>query len=245
MKLKILGTAPGMSLLGYSHTSYLFEDSEKKFLIDCGEGTTQKILENNLSKDELDFIIISHLHPDHVCGLFTLLQTLYLNKRTKELLLFLPEGVEEFERFMKTLYIFEERLNYKIKVLRYVEDSFAEAGIYPFRNKHLRGYKSIIDTGNLANKMLSYSFVLRGKKKNLLLSSDIKSTEVIGKKIAECELLVLDGTHPTYEAVEELLKECKIEVYITHGDYAILQEKFAKLLSDKIKLAKQNDEVIF
>ena len=50
MKITILGTAPGKSLLGKSHTAFLLEDTNKKFLLDCGEGTTQKILEKNIQK---------------------------------------------------------------------------------------------------------------------------------------------------------------------------------------------------
>lgn len=244
MKVTILGTAPGKSLLGKSHTSFLLEGAGKKVLIDCGEGTTQKILEKNLARDELDYIIISHLHPDHVTGLFMLLQTLYLNKRRKDLLVFLPEGLAEFKAFMKTLYIFNDRLSYKFHIYLYGGDSFTEIGVFPFKNTHLHGYKEIVDKYGLKNRMISYSFIIKGKRKTLLLSSDIRSTDDISKHIEECEVVVLDGIHPSYQAVKELLNTRNLEVYITHGDYFNLQKKFNDLLNDKIKLAKENDEII-
>lgn len=243
MKLTILGTAPGKSLIGKNHTSYLLETDNKKLLIDCGEGTTQSILTKNLAQNELDYIIISHFHPDHICGIFILLQTLYLNERTKDLLLFLPESVDEFKAFLNTIYMFNTRLNYNIHIHLYNEDSFAEIGIYPFRNTHLIGYKSIIDTNELTNKLLSYSFIIKGKKRSLLLSSDLRTVDDISEQIEKCDVLILDGIHPSSLSVEELLKESNIEVYITHGEYRSLEEKFAEILSDRIRVAKENDKI--
>jgi ribonuclease BN (tRNA processing enzyme) len=243
MKLTILGTAPGKSLLGKSHSAYLLEKGSQKILIDCGEGTTQNILAKNLAHDELDYIIISHLHPDHISGIFMLLQTLYLNKRSKDLLLFLPESVREFKSFLNTIYVFSIRFSYDISIQLYNEDSFAELGIYPFRNKHLLGYKNIVEKDGLSNNLLSYSFIIKGNKRNLLLSSDLRSADDISEHITRSDVLILDGIHPSCKSIKELLKESNIEVYITHGDYPLLQQKFAEVLSDKIKLAKENDEI--
>lgn len=244
MKITILGTAPGKSLLGKSHTAFLLEDTNNKFLIDCGEGTTQKILEKNIAGDELDGIIISHLHPDHVSGIFMLMQTLYLNKRKKDLFIFLPESVEEFKAFLNTIYIFNARLSYDINIQLYNEDSFSEIGVYPFKNTHLIGYKGILESAHLQNTLLSYSFIIKSKTKSLLLTSDIRSADDIKEYIDKCEVVVLDGIHPSYQPIEDLLKGSNKEVYITHGDYSYLQEKFAEILGKRIKLAKENDEII-
>lgn len=242
MKLTILGTAPGKSLLGRSHTAFLIEHNEDKYLIDCGEGTTQKLLEKGLMCDEIDAIIFSHLHPDHFSGIFILLQTLYLNKRKKELVLFLPESINEITSFLSVLYIFEERLSYKLRFSLYDEHSFEGMGIAPFRNTHLMGYKSIVENRQLTNKLMSYSFIIEGEQKSLLLSSDISSVKDIEKKFTECQVMILDGIHPSANSVEEILMNTNKEVYITHGNYSNLQEKFATLLNNNVMLAQENDE---
>jgi len=244
MKITILGTAPGKSLKDKSHTAYLIEGNDYKCLLDCGEGTTQKLLAKDLVRDEIDFIIISHLHPDHVTGLFILLQTLYLNKRSKDLLVFLPEGVPEFESFMKSIYIFNDRFSYRILLQAYNERTFEESLIFPYKNSHLIGYKSIVDKYELSNKLLSYSFILKGDRKQLLLSSDISSVEDIKQQIIDCEIMILDGIHPSSKAIAEVLKNRDIKVYITHGEYENLQTKYADLLSNNIRLAGENDEII-
>lgn len=243
MKLTILGTAPGKSLLAKSHSAYLLEREDVKYLIDCGEGTTQKLLEKDLVNDELDGIIISHLHPDHFVGLFMLLQTLYLNKRTKELKIYLPESVNEITSFLSVMYMFEERFSYRFSLTLYNEKSFTEIGIAPFKNEHLKGYGDIVVDRKLTNKLLSYSFIIKGRKKSLLLSSDINSVKDIEIKLAECQALILDGIHIDVESAKEILTKSNKEVYITHGDYSKLQKKFAELFSNNVRLAKENDEI--
>lgn len=243
MKLTILGTAPGKSLLGKSHSAYLLEHNNTKYLIDCGEGTTQKLLARGLLNDELDAIIFSHLHPDHFCGVFNLLQTLYLNKRKKELVLFLPESIVEITSFLSVLYIFEERYSYKVTLSLYDENSFAGMGLKAFKNNHLKGYKNIVKNRKLNNKLLSYSFIIKDKQKSLLLTSDISSVQDIEKNLAECQIMVLDGIHPSANSVKELLMKTNKEVYITHGNYSYLQEKFAELLNTNVRLAQENDEI--
>ncbi len=244
MQVTILGTAPGKSLLGKSHTSYLLEDNQIKLLIDCGEGTTQKLIARDLVKDQLDYIIITHLHPDHVTGLFILLQTLYLNKRSKELLLFLPESHEEFKSFMEKLYIFDERFSYPIRIQQYNEDTFEEINIYPFKNSHLFGYRDLVAKRKASNKLLSYSMLIKGQDKQLLISSDIRGLEDIKEKLVACDVLILDGIHPPEESIKKFLSKSKIEVYITHGDYEKLHEKFINQLNSRVRIAEEDDEII-
>lgn len=80
MRFTILGTALSKSLIGKSHSAYLLEREEMKYLVDYGEGTTQKLLERGRVNDELDGVIISQLHPDYSTGLFMLLQTFLLKQ---------------------------------------------------------------------------------------------------------------------------------------------------------------------
>jgi ribonuclease BN (tRNA processing enzyme) len=245
MKLTILGTGPGKSILGQSHTAYLLEDESHKVLLDCGEGTCQKLLARSLVKDEIDFIIISHLHPDHVTGLFILLQTMYLNKRNKDLIVFLPESSESFKDFMEKLYIFNERFSYRVIIQEYDERSFIEMGIYPFKNSHLIGYKELVRKRGASNKLLAYSMLIKGKERSLLLSSDIRGIDDIRDNIDKCEVLILDGIHPSEESIKEIInKKKQVEVYITHGDYQKLHQTFIDQLSQRVRIAEENDEII-
>lgn len=64
-------------------------------LIDCGEGTQLRLIEQKIRPGRLRYIFISHLHGDHYFGLAPLLSTLNLSGRTEDLYLFGPRGLDE------------------------------------------------------------------------------------------------------------------------------------------------------
>ena len=65
------------------------------YLIDCGEGTQYRLLEQKIRPGRLKGVFITHLHGDHYFGLFGLLTSLSLGNRTEDLLLFGPKGLSE------------------------------------------------------------------------------------------------------------------------------------------------------
>ena len=69
MKITFLGTA-GSTLS--EHRSYPAILINKDLLLDCGEGTTQKLLQVN-AINTIKTIFFTHLHNDHLLGVFSLL----------------------------------------------------------------------------------------------------------------------------------------------------------------------------
>lgn len=70
-------------------------------LIDCGEGTQHQFLKikGNEMKN-IKIICITHLHYDHVGGLFGLLKTINQRKYTKSIKIFGPIGIKKLIDFM-------------------------------------------------------------------------------------------------------------------------------------------------
>jgi ribonuclease Z len=64
-------------------------------MIDCGEGTQFRLIENHLSYQKIEAIFISHLHGDHYLGLIGLLTTMSMNNREKKLDIIAPKGLKE------------------------------------------------------------------------------------------------------------------------------------------------------
>ena len=64
------------------------------FLIDCGEGCQMQMARFKVPFSRLDNIYISHLHGDHVFGLFGLISTLDMIGRLSPLHIYGPEGLE-------------------------------------------------------------------------------------------------------------------------------------------------------
>ena len=93
--LTILGAASATPTLRLHPTAQLLTVGSDYMLIDCGEGTQLRLIEQKIRPARLRYIFISHLHGDHYFGLAPLLSTLNLSGRTEDLYLFGPRGLDE------------------------------------------------------------------------------------------------------------------------------------------------------
>jgi len=66
-------------------TAQVLNVHERFFLIDCGEGTQIRLRQFGINISRINRIFISHLHGDHIFGLFGLMSTYTLLGRKKEL----------------------------------------------------------------------------------------------------------------------------------------------------------------
>ncbi len=64
------------------------------YVFDCGEGTQRQMMRYAVGYGSVKAIFITHLHLDHYLGMYGLISTLKLAKRTEELHVFGPEGIE-------------------------------------------------------------------------------------------------------------------------------------------------------
>ncbi|MDR0694408.1 MAG: ribonuclease Z [Prevotellaceae bacterium] len=97
-ELTILGTSSALPTKEHYPTAHVLNVHERLFLIDCGEGAQIQMLHAGLSIGRLDAVFISHLHGDHVFGLFGLLSTMSMMKRQKELPIYAPAQLEDVLR---------------------------------------------------------------------------------------------------------------------------------------------------
>lgn len=111
--LTTIGTASAMPVVGRNQSAQVLQVHGRLFLIDCGENTQQGIRAAGLSFVKIEAVFISHLHGDHVFGLFGLLSTMGMYGRTGKLAIFGPSSLANMIRFFKTWY--GEELNYEIE----------------------------------------------------------------------------------------------------------------------------------
>ncbi|GAB2542930.1 ribonuclease Z [Spirosoma aerophilum] len=93
--LTILGAGSATPTLKLHQTAQLLTVGSDYVLIDCGEGTQFRLIEQRIRPGRLRYIFISHLHGDHYFGLAPLLSSLNLGGRTEDLYLFGPRGLDE------------------------------------------------------------------------------------------------------------------------------------------------------
>ena len=90
-ELTILGSSSALPTSKRFPTAHLLQVDERFFLIDCGEGTQIQLRKFGINPSRIHHIFISHLHGDHVFGLFGLLSTLGMLGRKVPLRLYGPE----------------------------------------------------------------------------------------------------------------------------------------------------------
>jgi ribonuclease Z len=111
-ELTILGSSSAVPTSKRNLTAHVLNVHERFFLIDCGEGTQLQIRRNKIRFGKIDHIFISHMHGDHIFGLFGLLSTFNLLNREKDLHIYAHPNLEEI--LSQHLDYFEKSMSYKI-----------------------------------------------------------------------------------------------------------------------------------
>jgi ribonuclease Z len=92
MKLTILGSSSALPTSERYPSAHVLNAHERLFLIDCGEGTQMQLRKNRVRFGKINHIFISHIHGDHVFGLYGLLSTFSLMGRKNPIHLYAPEN---------------------------------------------------------------------------------------------------------------------------------------------------------
>ncbi len=111
--ITILGSSSAKPTVGRHHSSQVVNLSEQYYLVDAGEGCQQQMFRYGINPLKLKAIFISHLHGDHLFGLFPLLSTLGLYGRKTEITIYAPRPFGEM--LAHHLKYFDNNLSYQIK----------------------------------------------------------------------------------------------------------------------------------
>ncbi len=96
--MTLLGTGTCQVEFARRASSVLLELDHTYILFDCGHGVLQRLLEAGVRHDQVQHIILSHFHPDHVSDLIPFLQAgawSRRDRRTTDVHIYGPAGVHE------------------------------------------------------------------------------------------------------------------------------------------------------
>ena len=102
--LTVLGTASAMPISERFQSAQVLSVRERLFLIDCGEGVQLQMVRYGISIEKIESVFISHIHGDHVFGLFGFLSTLGMKKRTAPLDVYGPLSLGSILNFYKAFF---------------------------------------------------------------------------------------------------------------------------------------------
>ena len=122
-----LGTGSALPTATRHLSGTLVRREGRSVLFDCGEGTQLQLVRGGLTRGPVDAICITHLHGDHLFGLFGLLTTLALLEREDPVTLVGPEGLRAIVGAMPGLG--PDRLPYAL-TYRELAEGFGEAVVF-------------------------------------------------------------------------------------------------------------------
>ena len=99
-----MGTASAMPISDRNPSAQMLSASGRLFLIDCGEGTQQQMRKCHFSFVKVEAIFISHIHGDHLFGLFGLLNSMAMYGRTGALDIYGPRALGGVLNFYKSYF---------------------------------------------------------------------------------------------------------------------------------------------
>ena len=150
--LKVLGTASALPTTERYPSAQVLNVRGRLFMIDCGEGAQIQIRKAGLSFLKIEHICLSHIHGDHLFGLFGLLSTMAMLGRTAPLNIYAPGSFLPILEFFKSN--FGEGILYDINyvVLEVTEPTV----IYESRTVELLSFP-------LNHRVETYGFMIREK----------------------------------------------------------------------------------
>lgn len=102
-ELIILGTGGATATDQRDNTSFLIKSGEERILIDCPGSIVHKLKRAGEKPDEVGLLLLTHIHPDHIYGLPSLVHSLMLVEKkisiygSQETIAFVAKLLDLFE----------------------------------------------------------------------------------------------------------------------------------------------------
>ena len=150
--LNVLGTASALPTTERYPSAQVLDVRGRLFMIDCGEGAQMQMRRARISFLKIEHICLSHIHGDHLFGLFGLLSTMGMLGRSAQLNIYAPSG------FRPVLDFFMDHFGDGIRFdINYVE-LMMDAPEIVYENRHVE-----LLAFPLNHRVETFGFIIREK----------------------------------------------------------------------------------
>lgn len=125
MKIHILGTGTAIPRIERSSSAYLVSAGSVNILVDVGPSVVRRLLERGFTVDDIDLIVVTHFHVDHIADLSTFFFACNYGtvSREKPLTVIGGNGIARFYRGLRNIFPWVEPKQYDLTVKRLVNGS--------------------------------------------------------------------------------------------------------------------------
>ena len=151
--LRVLGSASAKPVPERHQSAQVLSVRGRSFLIDCGEGVQGQLQRYRIPAMKIDSVFLSHIHGDHLFGLYPLLSTMGMLGRSTPLNIYAPDNFGPLLKFF--LSYFGTGLSFEI---RHVPLQMKEPElIYQTRSLEVHAFP-------LNHKIETFGFLFREKE---------------------------------------------------------------------------------
>lgn len=191
MQLTLLGT--GCPKVDHNRfgPSNLVSTKKTKILVDCGSGVTQRLDQLKLSTVDIDALVLTHLHSDHVIDFYQLIISSWHSYRIKPWKIYGPKGTIKF--INNIMNAWKEERNLRIKYERRASIDAFKLDIKEFKEYGKIKIKEIILEYFMVDHKpvkYAYGFNFYNCKKKLTFSGDTKPCENLIKYAQKADVLL-------------------------------------------------------
>jgi len=187
MKITFIGTIGSALTADQTYSSILINED---LLLDCGEGTTQKLIRLGVV-DTINTICFTHLHNDHFLGVFSLLWYYWINSnRIKQLnLIGPPELGSSLKTILDLIHTPSDAFKFKFNYI-FLQDTSK------IQNISINDY--IIQYTKVEHYPLSFAYRILDQKtnKSVCYTGDLRPSDSIIQLSKDCDSLICESTFP-------------------------------------------------
>jgi ribonuclease Z len=216
-RVTLLGTGSPAPVMRRFGPGVLVQAGGKNLVIDAGRGVTQRLLQSGLRLGQVDAMLLTHLHSDHVVGLPDLWLTGWLEsgyaQRKGPFVVYGPKGTQNLMDGLTRAYDWDIKAriadqNLDPASIQSTVTEIKEGVVYEQGGVKVTAFE--VDHGELLQPAFGFRIDYAGR--SVAVSGDTRFSENLIKHATGSDLLI----HQVAAARDELLKMPVFKVILAH-----------------------------
>jgi ribonuclease Z len=215
-RLHILGSGSGISVNDRFKSSIVLETDTYNYMFDAGEGCSYLYKNQNLNFHDLQKIFITHIHMDHISGIFQVIENLKLeyhvspakeNNRCVEI--YIPQILPEaFETVLKILNLNISKDKFNLKIGRVISGK-----VFEDSNLLVTAHRTMHD---IKKGIISYGYMIKVSDKTIYYSGDLDSISEIKDHVLNADIAIVELAHYDLREIKPYVINFKGLLILSH-----------------------------